>query len=573
MILLTTSTLCYSQDFVQLFLKDFNTAGQDLTLVKLGTAACHPGIKNGFYEMTTAVASTDIFLRDTTHFPAGKVVYWKSELHFRLNPFTTTNSDFKVRFFGLDGFVEIVANSFYDIRVYHGNNVTGVSKDIAPNRKIDPTFGDNQLLKMLIAYDGVADTIEIKYGTDLAGFKILYSGKGSGGSFGDFYSNFRDVLMFKWGGGGNATAFIDYWAMEGYVDKSAVSYTVKFDSDGGSSVNQIVTDGGATITKPTDPVKPGFIFQGWYLGDNLFDFNTPINSNITLVAHWKLDGKPDFTDNFDVLSPKWIALGNKSNYQGISGGYYFMETVTPNENIPLRHNIGKTDDKVLGFTADVDVKFTQFTTTNTDFKWQIAGPNGFLEFVMNSFYDLRVYHRNNAANLDGNIVQNTRIPYVDGKTLKLIVVYDAVTDNVILKYKIDAENETVLYTGKGKGDGLGDFYSNNIDISMYKWGAGNNCIVGIDNASFNCTYQTTAVKTISSSELEVYPNPVTSFVNIDGLAVGSVVRVYNINGKLMLTSQTKMQKMQLNVNDLAPGIYIIKSIDKTDIKISRFIKQ
>jgi hypothetical protein len=250
-----------------------------------------------------------------------------------------------------------------------------------------------------------------------------------------------------------------------------------------------------------------------------------------------------------------------------------METVTPSENIALRHYIGKTDDKVLGFTAEIDVIFTQFTTTNTDFKWHFEGPNGFLEFVMNSFYDLRVYQRNNAANLDGNIVENTPIPYTDGKTLKLIVVYDAVADNVILKYKIDAENETVLYTGKGKGDGLGDFYSTYIDVAMFKWGGGNNCIVGIDYASFVSTYETTAVKTISSSELKVYPNPATSSVNIDGLSEGTLISVYNTNGKLMLTSQAKRQKMQLNINDLAPGIYFIKSIDNKNIKISRLIKK
>jgi uncharacterized repeat protein (TIGR02543 family) len=570
LILLTISSWSYSQDYVPLFTFDFNTADQDASLVKIGSAACHPGISNGYYQMTTADASKDIVIRDTTNLPAGKVVYLKSELHVKFNPFTDTGSDFKVRFFGPDGFIEVVLNSFYDIRVYHGNSVTGVSKDLAPNSRVD--IADDQLLKMLITYDGEEDTIEIKYGTP-AGWETLYSGEGNGGSFGNFYSDFVDLLMFKWGAGDNATSFIDYWAMEAYVDTNAVSYTVKFDSDGGSPVNQIVTDGGKKITQPTDPVKPGFIFQGWYLEDNLFDFETPITNNITLTARWKLDGKPDFTDNFDVLDPKWIALGNASNYHGISSGYYFIESVTPNENIPLRHYIGKTDDKVLGFTAEVDVLFSQLTLTGTDFKWHLEGPNGVLEFVLNSFYDLRAYHQNNTASLSGNIVENTPLPYTDGQTLKLMIVYDAVADNVVLKYKIDDENETVLYTGKGQGDGLGDFYTKYTELNLYKWGDGSNCIAAIDYAAFNCTYEGTAINTIAASVLKAYPNPATTFVNVDGLAEGTVISVYNLDGKMMFAAKAQKQTTRLNVNDLAPGIYLIKSNDNNGIKISRFIKQ
>ena len=36
----------------------------------------------------------------------------------------------------------------------------------------------------------------------------------------------------------------------------------------------------------TDPTKEGFEFNGWYNGETLFNFTTPITANITLTADW-----------------------------------------------------------------------------------------------------------------------------------------------------------------------------------------------------------------------------------------------------------------------------------------------
>ena len=43
-----------------------------------------------------------------------------------------------------------------------------------------------------------------------------------------------------------------------------------------------------TVVKPNDPTKSGYKFDGWYLNDELFDFNSVINENITLDAKFSL---------------------------------------------------------------------------------------------------------------------------------------------------------------------------------------------------------------------------------------------------------------------------------------------
>ena len=71
-------------------------------------------------------------------------------------------------------------------------------------------------------------------------------------------------------------------------------YTVTFDANGGTSVaKQSNIEEGKTATKPKDPTRTGYTFQGWLLNGNKFDFNTKITSNITLKADWKKDDVVD----------------------------------------------------------------------------------------------------------------------------------------------------------------------------------------------------------------------------------------------------------------------------------------
>ena len=61
-------------------------------------------------------------------------------------------------------------------------------------------------------------------------------------------------------------------------------YTVTFDSAGGSAVSaQIVLPGGKAV-KPSAPTKSGESFKEWTLDGETYDFDAPVNGNITLVA-------------------------------------------------------------------------------------------------------------------------------------------------------------------------------------------------------------------------------------------------------------------------------------------------
>lgn len=70
---------------------------------------------------------------------------------------------------------------------------------------------------------------------------------------------------------------------------TAPTYTVQFDTNGGSAVDKAKTDANGKIEKPADPTKEGYIFAGWYSDSKLtkrFDFGTELTANSTLYAKW-----------------------------------------------------------------------------------------------------------------------------------------------------------------------------------------------------------------------------------------------------------------------------------------------
>lgn len=71
------------------------------------------------------------------------------------------------------------------------------------------------------------------------------------------------------------------------------SVKVTFDTAGGSSIEPQTVESGKKVVKPSDPVRHGFEFTGWYTDEartKAFDFNTKVKADMTLYAGWKLSG-------------------------------------------------------------------------------------------------------------------------------------------------------------------------------------------------------------------------------------------------------------------------------------------
>ena len=66
-------------------------------------------------------------------------------------------------------------------------------------------------------------------------------------------------------------------------------YKITFQTNGGSQIEPQYIKYGRLVTRPADdPTRTGYLFDGWYLGSELFPFNSyQVYDNLTLLAHWK----------------------------------------------------------------------------------------------------------------------------------------------------------------------------------------------------------------------------------------------------------------------------------------------
>jgi uncharacterized repeat protein (TIGR02543 family) len=85
---------------------------------------------------------------------------------------------------------------------------------------------------------------------------------------------------------------------------------VDFDSNGGGPVfwPYVGLKYDSRIQSPGTPSRKGYVFQGWYLGENRWNFDTDtVRQNITLVARWAAQGNASVPKTGDY-SPPWLLV-------------------------------------------------------------------------------------------------------------------------------------------------------------------------------------------------------------------------------------------------------------------------
>ena len=98
-------------------------------------------------------------------------------------------------------------------------------------------------------------------------------------------------------------------------------YTITFDTDGGSEVDAQTVAYGEKAKTPADPTKTGYTFAGWELGGNAYDFAASVTEDMTLTAKWKDSEKP--TGEIKISENSW-----KSFLNNITFGLFFKDTQT-----------------------------------------------------------------------------------------------------------------------------------------------------------------------------------------------------------------------------------------------------
>ena len=172
------------------------------------------------------------------------------------------------------------------------------------------------------------------------------------------------------------------------------TYTVTFETSGGSAVAPVTVDAGSTATKPADPTKSGHNFGGWYKDSTLqtpWDFaNGTVTADTTLYAKWTANPPaPSYDDSDPTYAVSAPAAENGSvtvSPKNASAGSTVTITVKPDSGYVLE-TISATDrnGNDLKLTDRGNGKYT-FTMPGSRVEVKVT----FMEdnSVLNFFYDV-----------------------------------------------------------------------------------------------------------------------------------------------------------------------------------------
>lgn len=119
------------------------------------------------------------------------------------------------------------------------------------------------------------------------------------------YTNFSGAGSENYAGSGTVTTTITVQSPGGGSSGGGggggsvtTSYTVTFDTQGGSKIDSIKVKRNSVVDEPEAPTKDGYTFEGWYTDKECteaYDFDTKVTKNITLYAKWT-EETPDEPD-------------------------------------------------------------------------------------------------------------------------------------------------------------------------------------------------------------------------------------------------------------------------------------
>lgn len=161
-------------------------------------------------------------------------------------------------------------------------------------------------------------------------------------------------------------------------------YTITFDTDGGSTVAPITQDYGTAITAPEAPTKIGYTFAGW---NPEIPATVPAD-NLTITAQWRYNGgSSDGSSSYPITIPGKTENGSVTvSPKSASAGSTVTITVKPGSGYVLE-TISVTDKNGndLKLTDKGNGKYT-FTmpTSKVEIKVTFMEDNS----VLNFFYDV-----------------------------------------------------------------------------------------------------------------------------------------------------------------------------------------
>lgn len=347
-------------------------------------------------------------------------------------------------------------------------------------------------------YDGadVISTFTVDKGTTLDETSKPANPEKEGYVFAGWYTNVD--LTDKYNFDLPVTADLKLYAK--FEESVAVeTQTVTFMKDAETLFDTSVVKKGNTVGVPAEPTNDGYSFAGWYTDvkcTTAYDFNLPVNTDITLYAKWLAKYTVSFdTDGGSTVESQTVVTGNKATKPAVNPtkkGYNFVGWYTDNT-----------------YTTEFDFENTIITDNTT---------------IYAKFEDTSIIRLNGYA--------FNKISTLEGLTTGYYVIGGYISNSNEYKYMISDMNTTKSFKSS---DDPTEFY----EIKL----KGNS--VTIKNSK-NMYIISNTEKSVSLSEKE--KTIFTPVVNADGFKLkvtGSLNFQFNPSAKIFTSYTSKQQDLTL----------------------------
>ena len=163
------------------------------------------------------------------------------------------------------------------------------------------------------------------------------------------------------------------------VDPVEEKCVIIFDSDGGSEIQSIEIQKGTKISMPNDPVKEGYLFNGWYLNDEKWSFiGYIVTEDMTLKAKWEeKEYTVIFVSDNNIISEKKQKFNSPIDVPNdpVKEGYTFigwdkeLPQVMPSEDMTFNAEFEVNKYTITFVVEGAETKVTQ------DYNTEIIKPN------------------------------------------------------------------------------------------------------------------------------------------------------------------------------------------------------
>jgi len=263
-----------------------------------------------------------------------------------------------------------------------------------------------------------------------------------------------------------------------YAGWTAYTYTVTFDSNGGSNVHSLQVRHGDAITAPTPPTFMDNFFTGWHVDSELTEkvkFPYTVTQDTTLYAGW-------MSEEDIVLINTAADLNNVRN--NLSGNY----RLTANISLGAYFNwapIGTATDPFTGIINGNGYKITALRTNTT------TTPSGLFGYVNGgtitglTLEGVNIGGRAHAGSVAGYVINGTITDCRSTGNVSIVIrpassfayiggiagyVQDSTINNCYSTVKVSTDNASIYYSFTASIGGIAGYAMNSIIADSYSTG-------------------------------------------------------------------------------------------------------